>query len=837
MLKLKNSNFAQYTLIALIALSIGLYFRLYPLLSFTSSDSSEKATVLILSRINKIAKSQINRAHPNFSEPQKQLLTKKLFNELVKKESPRLKETISRVSKEIEKDKKNNKKTYLLASDSFYYYGLTKNILNKGSISEKTKGSKYLNNLMLAPKGHWEPLNLHPYVGAFVYKIIKIFDTNISLMKALSFTPLLIVILSIIPFLFICSLLKIKPVITLTVNIFFLLSPIFIERSAFGWYDNDPYNILFPLIILSFFFLGIKKSNNTKNTIIFGSITSAAVALYAFFWQGWVLTFSIIFASTITIIIYNYLTIKTKNDTKHLSCYLGVISLTSFVFIGILFGTNEFFVLFKEGWIALKNFIEPQLSAWPDLYISVGELHSTPILSIIKTSGGKFFFYTAILGAIISIAEIIKQIFSRLKTEDYNIKISLLIFLIASFIITSGAKRFAILLLIPLSIFFAIALEKIYTALEKIITKKFPDKNKLSIKIFLSIIVLSTIIVPIKSTNKSISSLLSTIYNETWEKALLQLKEKTSENSIITAWWPPGHFIKSIAERKVSFDGATINFPQSYWISNIFLSQDERQAAGLIRMLNNSANESVEYLESLGVPLSVCIPLLKEVARLKKDDAREALKKILKNDDVVEHILKLTHSKPPESYCLIYNEFVENNLQLKFIGDWNFGAIEKINKDKNLFDNIPKRNSKEYINFLWKLAGGPHKYSGPLAQISEIKEDVLFEDGIRLNINTMNCTISSKKYGKGVPLSIFYEKDGEIIEKKFENGNLPYSITLVDSKPNKTVFLMDQELAKSILMRLFLFKGKGLKYFEPFIEESDLTGRTQIYVFKVNFDE
>ena len=36
------------------------------------------------------------------------------------------------------------------------------------------------------------------------------------------------------------------------------------------------------------------------------------------------------------------------------------------------------------------------------------------------------------------------------------------------------------------------------------------------------------------------------------------------ENSIITTWWPPGHFIKSMAQRRVTFDGATINFPQAY---------------------------------------------------------------------------------------------------------------------------------------------------------------------------------------------------------------------------------------------------------------------------------
>jgi len=45
--------------------------------------------------------------------------------------------------------------------------------------------------------------------------------------------------------------------------------------------------------------------------------------------------------------------------------------------------------------------------------------------------------------------------------------------------------------------------------------------------------------------------------------------------------------------------------------------------------------------------------------------------------------------------------------------------------------------------------------------------------------------------------------------------------------------LMDRSLANSLIMKLYYFDGHGLKYFQPLILSRDLTGRTQIKIFKV----
>ena len=319
---------------------------------------------------------------------------------------------------------------------------------------------------------------------------------------------------------------------------------------------------------------------------------------------------------------------------------------------------------------------------------------------------------------------------------------------------------------------------------------------------------------------------------------MVYLKENSPENSIVNTWWPPGHFIKAMANRRVTFDGASINKPQAYWIANMYLSQSEDEAIGYARMLNNSGNQAVEYFQNeLEMPLSTADFLLKQIVGVDELKARVLLSRVLTNKKHIENIIALTHSRPDPSYIMIYNEFVENNPQLAFIGRWNFKQIEKINANPELMAQVPDANSDEYIDFLWDLNGGQIKYSGILPLISKKDNLLSFQDNVAIDTNSMTCIIGSKKYGSGIPRSMFYLDGNQVIEKKFPNATLSYSVILDQSGPKETVALMNQDLANSLLMRLYFFDGAGFKYIKPFHKTSDLTRRTEIMTFEINWEK
>lgn len=827
-------NFLPYLICWVIALSIGLYFRLYPLIYHTSSDAYDKASLLVLSRLRSTISYQINKNAPHTPELEKKLLAQNDLNRLIRDESKNVRYSIDKMAKEIDKKYPGAKKgPYLLEADPYNFFGLTKNILRMGRISDTIKGSKYLNRMMLAPLGHLEPLSLHPYVGFFLYKFLTLFNSQISLMYALGFTPLVIMAFALIAFLWVCRILGCTILSTLAGSLFLVLSPIFAKRSAFGWYDNDPYNILFPLLIFGSLFVGFDKNLSLKQKSFYAVFTSFLIGLYALFWQGWVYVLGIIFISSVSILVYNHFTFPKKEDSRKLLWYLGVINAGAFLAISLIFGIGDFFALFNEGWTALRNFLERPFTSWPDVYLGVGELRRESFGALLDQISIIPFFLVAAFGFIASLIKAWR------KPEKYDAlkTISLSILFIFSTLLALGAQRFAILSLVPLTLFFTLGVETITElSKENSFCRNLPSKQKdLIVQSAMALIIGITLVFAFRQTRETML-LWRPIFNETWEKALVRIQKETPNDSIINSWWPPGHFITSIAERRVTFDGATINNPQAYWMANLLLSQDENYSVGILRMLNNCANQAVDYLQTHGLKLSQAVKIIKEIATLPRAKAKAALNGRL-SEEQIEELLNLTHKNPPPSYILIYNDLIDKNLELSFIGKWNFEAVEKIQNSKELQKQIPPNNSNDYIKFLWNLCGGPLNNSETLGQMGRKDDLVFFAQGITVNLNDMTCRVASKKFGKGIPQSIIYMEGNSLKEKKFDGANLAYSIMLFKDGSVYNAMAVDRRLAASLLFRLYFFEGQGLKYIEPFTNETDLTKRTRIYVYKINWAE
>lgn len=822
----------SYGIIFLITLIIGSYFRTYPLRTHQSKDNRGKATLLVMSRLKKQVDLQVAANYPKADEQQKALLRKQLLTDLMQSENDKIQESIAKVERNIEKTAGPQRDTpYLLAADSFHFYQLTERLIEEGNISDTIEGSKYLNELMLAPKGHLEPITWHPHIGALTHHLTRMFRANTSLMESVGYTPIILTAIALVSFLWACATMQSRLWSTWIGAIFFICSPIFIKRSAWGWYDNDPYNTIFPLLALALTFTCFKNSDSKIKMVINLVLLSLVMLVYAYFWQGWMLMFGVVSGGIFMAVAYSWIIDKQKNLAINETTLLGGFGLLTFLLIAVFFGGREFFTLFQEGFHALKNFLQPQLSVWPDLYISVGELHQTSLFEVIIITGGITFFSIACIGLIGTWT----SWKSPSRSLNHKISLTLTLFLALAIVITLGAQRFALLCLTPIALLFVMGLSQIEDFLDKLTTHLKNRKAATPTLIFSRLTMAALIAIPISTLNRQMPKLLNPIYNDTWHAAMVDIEERTPQNSIINTWWPPGHFVKATGKRKVTFDGATINYPQAYWLTRSYLAQSEQESLGILRMLNTSANDAADYLESLGLRTSSAVAVLRAVTSLNSRQARLLLETKIPDSNKVIHLLKLTHRKPPPSYIFIYRDLVEKNIQLAFIGNWNFNKIEELNENPSLLSQVPDRSSKEYVQFLWKLAGGPYKYNTPLVQMGNKDAWMIFDQGIRINQDSKLCIINSEKFGKGIPQSIFFVKDGNVVEQQFDNASLGYSVTLFEESGKKYVVLMDRYLAKSMIMRLFYFGDRGMKYVKNFTQRADLSKRTDIRIFEVDW--
>ena len=820
-------TFMPWVFCAIIAIIIGLYFRLYPLTHNVASDEYEQATMLVLAKVRATITAQAEVRFPNMPVEEKQRLIQAQFNEIVRKDNKKLRQAFDQVGQQLVQ-RTGEKKHYLQESDSYYFLDLTQNILEKGDVSTQVNGSQYFNDKMLAPIGYWEPQTWHPYIGAWVYKTAKFFNPKIDLMTGLGFTPLVLFPLVLAAFLLACRGLGCSWPGAFTASIFFALSPIYLQRSTFAWYDNDTYSVLFPVLNLGLLFFALRSIDRIKEVLFWGILAGLSFGLYARFWTGWGFSWGISLAA-LGIITARAFLLKEVNR-RNLALLTAIIGGTTLLFLICSVGIKQFLALLPFAYGELKKFTVSEFKGWPDLFIVVGELHPASLKEVILLTGGPI----VSLGAVLTFIATTRHALIHRKNPPDNI-IVLMLFTAITLFLGLSAERFTILLITPLALVFAYGLDLLWQARHDIALRLKMPPLLFQRALLTSLLIMAMI--PVNISNNTISSMLHPIFNSAWDRALTKLREQSPANSVVDTWWSPGHFVKAIAKRRVTFDGASIKGEQAYWLTQVYLSPSEDQALGILRMLNTSSNQAAEFLQKRGWPLSRAVAVISEIVPLSRKEASARLNKVLSSKETKE-LLKLTHGTPPPSYLLIYNEIVEGNVLLGYVGKWDFAKIENMNKNPDELRKIPRKSSHSYIDFLWNLVGGPLRQSETLNVRGMQDSKILFDQGIMINTTEMSATVNSTKFGHGTPSSLVYlnETTGRIIEKTLDPGGLSYSIVFFKDKEGAPhCVLMDRTLANSLIMKLYYFDGKGLDHFKPFAQEQDLSGRTKIFIYQINW--
>ncbi len=892
--------------IALIPLILSIYVRV---LAVDLPVTDEWAANSVMNAVRTQIKASIDQQYPNLPDANKDVLIENELQKILSQNKGQIEEQIKATSnyfKAFFQDESGKK--YMADIDPYYWSRYANNVVEHGHPGDILKEGKPFDTYQLAPLGRFVfPDMFHVYASAYFYKILNFFSSGLTLMNFMFY---LIVFFSAVCVLIVFF---IGRKIAGNAGGFFAglmmaVNAAFLSRTLHP--DNDVWVVFFPLIITWLFLLTFDSKSALK-IATFSSLAGFFTGLFTLAWSGWWYIFDFLLGTIALTLLYLIL-INVDGIRKNIKSVFSNTPIRNILIVGIIyFASSALFVTFFSGFNQFVNsFLGPlsfpsikapvDVSLWPNVLTTVAELNEGSINGIINSIGGQFLFFISLVGLILAISRsegmkkfdyayiiatalfyglyfllrrggfdisvfgligwIMLPILLRIgisvykKDSSYNFKLSILLsFWVVSTIFASiKGIRFTVLLAPAFSIAFGASLGKIYLYLSKSLTKGLKI-HKAIVGSTLIIVLLMAYAAPIKGAIAVSGSDLP-IVNDAWYNSLNSIKQNSDKNAIITSWWDFGHHFKVLADRRVTFDGTTQTSPAAHWVGKILMTSNEKQAMGILRMLDCGSNSAYNELYKMSNDTHLTMRILNQIILLDKKAAEKKLKELKYDEKQAEKILSFTHCEPPEAYFIASDDMIGKSGVWGHFGSWNFERadiwenarkmpqeeavdymIKKFNYTKenaeNIYFEVQSITSDSQANS-W-VAPWPG-YAGT-TDCSKNSEGIYScSNGLQVNLSNYDVFAVGQQ-GTVRPKAAAFTTENGMLVKEF-NGTADFGITLIPKNKDTLLgVLSSKELTGGMFTRMFFGQGHGLKYFEPFNHERGLTG-TDVYVYKVDWE-
>ena len=811
----------------------------------------------------------INKQFPNLPDQNKIPMINDKYNSYLKQNKAKIDSDISTLSQDYKSHFKNEfGETYLVAIDPYYYLKKVRNIVDHGQPGEYLKDGKPFDALMRAPYGVPTNFDFHSSFGALWYKFVHFFSKDTSIMGSMFWIPILFMVLSIIPAFFIGK--KIAGNLGGFISSFLVgIHPAALSRTIGGFADTDAYNIFFPLMIVWMFIEGF-SSKDTKKKYIFMGLAAIFTGIYSFAWTGWFYIFDVLLATFGVYLIYELIKNKKnirknifENKNKFHNLLSGLIYFfASGIFVTIILRSLKQFFTFITGPLSFLSIQSATRGGgiWPNVLTTVAELHKASLKEITNSMGGNILFFVAILGVILLFFRFITNKKSNKSFSDLNLFLTLLTIIWFSVMIYASFNgiRFTLLFVPIFSLAVGIGTALSINGITKFFNKSINIKPIVS-KIIL-ILILIMILLPVYNQAKKISVNTVPSMNDAWYNSLNKINQQSNKDAIINSWWDFGHWFKAIGQRRVTFDGASQGLPAAHWIGKVLTTNNEKEARGILQMLDCGANRAYEYLDNITNNSLKSIKIIDEIVPLSKTEAeKELLKQFTQKQ--VNQIINYSKCDAPEDYFITSQDMVGKAPVWAHFGLWNFTKAQimdyKNKLNKNEFENkliamkyTQKDAEQTYYNLgimsneeekaAW-ISPWPRFYTG--VQQCPVKNNTItcimgFQNNkVAFNINANTKEFIPFNNQKIYPEMLTYNKgNSTIISKKIGDAEktIPLALNLIEQNGKYYGFLCDRQLTNSVFTRLFFYQGISLKQFNLFSYQQDLSGN-KIFVWKVKW--
>ncbi|MFT4311123.1 MAG: STT3 domain-containing protein [Candidatus Woesearchaeota archaeon] len=694
-----------------------------------------------------LIRDEIRSQNPNLAQSELDRRVMQEYREFLRENSDRVEEEKTAAANQLKSYFRGPRGTHMPDIDTYHYLRFFDNYLEQGFIYDEKTETGFKDTKMRAPLGR-ERNNqeLHPIISAQLYKIQSPF-TNFSPYFIFFMTSAIFATLTVIPAFLIGR--KFGGNLAGAIAGFIIaVHQAFVGRTIGGYVSTDSYNVLIPLIVL-YLIIEAFDSKTTWKQVSYAAVAGLLIGIFSRIWSAWgfllTLVTLVIVCYIIFLLLRKYLFTKNFKDftkEKTQGIIIGTLFLSSFIFVGLLSGFNSF-LSGITGIFSRASGIQASIRGdglWPNVFTTVAELNRASPEQIMASMGGLTLFFLAMLGLLLAILPVknwkkenyvilgigtflilvamnfstgIAQstgidagyVFTFLLTlplalgflqimfdkHEINVPFALFAsiwFLVSVFASTQGVRF--LLLLVPA---FAIALAVVFARAQHLL-EEFFKRRKWNIKLAVIPLILVAMILlysPLISGYES-AKYRSPLMSDAWYNPLTEISETTDEDAIITSWWDYGHWFKAIANRRVTFDGASQNTPMAHWTGKMLSSSSETEVRGILRMLNCGSSlgfetlaqemHSKNYSDIDSEEFFQTYKALTHSILLNREDARNYYLEIGVSN--VEEVLDLTHCDAPQSLVIVSDDMVGKSPVWGHFGGWNFERAYVVNSLRRL---------------------------------------------------------------------------------------------------------------------------------------------------------
>lgn len=752
---------------------------------------------------------------------------------------------------------------YFTEIDSYYNYRLTENYLNTGHLGDTQINGTDWDSLSTSPNGR--EANYQPIIvmlAAAVYNFVNIF-TKVSLTQIAFWLGPIVGSLAVLPAFYIVKRSTGSTWGAIVAGIIAGAAPAYFSHTYGGFFDTDMFNVLFPLMIVLF----LTESFYAKKPIykaIFAFISALFLGLFSLSWSGYAYMVLLTFGTLILYYPASY--IADKLDGKDLSnkkewlrnnqanITFIVFIVVSIIVLALTVGTSM--IETTLGVLGMSTSLQSATagSAYPNVYVSVGEMQIPEVIDIASNSGGWIALIVAILGFVFmghglrkrpksEEPEVIEEPeektndkkirtrryipktkkaeeishahenrfipgrFEWTQTEKYNnlfLFVLLILWTVGIAIMLTQGTRFIEQFEVPIALMAGISVGIFI----KYVDLKIEQKSYVT---FIALVlVLVTVVTPIYADHLTSSQAVGST-NDDMYNTLTWIKSNTPENSVLASWWDFGHLFTAVADRQVVFDGGSQNNMRAYWIGNSLSTSNEDLSAGILRMLANSGEEASNVLDLYTNDTGKTVKILNEILPMDRTQASSTLTGTYGLDQQqANSVIDLTHpSETKPVYLILSSDMLSKAAWWSYFGTWNFE-----NETSTHYSYYAAQSTAEDINGKQFTLGTENGVVGVSGTSNET------------NGSTMNFAyIDQSKLNKTIDM--FTTEDKERLANELSEGTGNELL-----KPHKLVIVDNNQLSERIVnnnsnMSIMAFHQTDGSYFtvlfDSYLEDAVFT--------------